>query len=210
LPLDAPGPVQEAAARALGAIDPAEAARRIAARLAAKYDAGLEIPAEIGLLGGLPAPAATPALLDVARRTLDHQERLALAVACGRVKDPKLVLVLAGLIDPTNIQVRWTALDALMAIDTPESASAVWPHLAEESDLTRKLRLAGFVGRHGYRGGYPYAIEHLSDPNLLDVAVEALAEIREPRAIPELRAIWQKSNDLGRNPAAIPAPGRPP
>ncbi len=95
-----------------------------------------------------------------------------------------------------------------MAIDTPESARAAWPHLAEEPDLTRKLRLAGFVGRHGYRGGYPYAIEHLSDANLRDVAVEALAAIREPRAIPELRAIWQKSNDLAWNAAAIRALGR--
>ena len=208
LPLDAPGPVQEAAGRALGALDPSEAARRITVRLAAKYDAGLDVASEIGLLGELPGSAATPALIDVARRTLDAQERYTLAVACARVKDPKLVPVLAGLIDPTNIQVRWTALDALMAIDTPESARAAWPHLAEEPDLTRKLRLAGFVGRHGYRGGYPYAIEHLSDANLRDVAVEALAAIREPRAIPELRAIWQKSNDLAWNAAAIRALGR--
>jgi HEAT repeat protein len=208
LPLDAPGPVQEAAARALGAPDPSEAARQRVARLAAKYDAGLGITSEIGLLGELPGPAATPVLLDVARRTLDSQERYALAAACARVKDPRLVPVLAGLIDPTNVQVRWVALDALMAIDTPESARAAWPHLAEEPDLSRKLLLAGFVGRHGYRGGYPYAIEHLADANLRDAAVEALAAIREPRAIPELRAIWQKSNDLAWNAAAIRALGR--
>jgi hypothetical protein len=208
LPFDAPGPAQEAAGRALGALDPAEAARQLIARLAAKYDAGLDAASEIGLLGELPGSVAAPALLDVARRELDAQERFALAVACARVKDPRLVPVLARLIDPTNLQVRWTALDALMTIDTPEAARAAWPHLAEESDLTRKLRLAGFVGRHGYRGGYPYAIEHLADPNLLDVAVEALAAIREPRAIPELRAIWQKSNDLGWNAAAVRALGR--
>jgi HEAT repeat protein len=208
LPLDAPGEVQEAAARALGALDPAESARHLVARLALKYDAGLEIASEIGLIGELPGSAATPALLDVARRALDFQERLALAVACGRVKDPKLVPVLAGLIDPTNVQVRWPALDALMAIDTPEAARAAWPHLAEESDLAHKLRLAGFVGGYGYRGGYPYAIEHISDPNLRELAVEALASIREPRAIPELRAIWQKSNDLAWSAAAIRALGR--
>ena len=208
LPLDAPVEVQEAAGRALGMLDPAEAARRLAGRMAVKYDAGLGIASEIELLGELPASVATPGLLDVARRVLDAQERFALAAACARVKDPKLVPVLAGLIDPTNYQVRWTALDGLIAIDTPEAARAAWPHLAEETDLARKLRLAGFVGRHGYRGGYPYAIEHLSDPNLRDVAVEALASIREPKAIPELRAIWQKSNDLAWSAAAIRALGR--
>ena len=203
LPLDAPLEVQEAAARALGALDPAEAAHRLITRLAAKYDAGLDIVSDIGLIGELPGPAATPGLLEVARRSLDLQERLALAVACGRAKDPKLVPVLAGLVDPTNFQVRWPALDALMAIDTPEAARAAWPHLAEESDLPHKLRLAGFLGRHGYRDGYPYAIEHLSDANLRELAVEALAMIREPRAIPELRAILQKSNDLAWSGAAI-------
>jgi HEAT repeat protein len=208
LPLDAPGEVQEAAGRALGTLDPAEAARRLVARLAVKYGAGLDIASEIGLIGELPGSVATPALLDVARRALEAQERYALAVACARARSAKLVPVLAGLIDPANIQVRWTALDALMTIDTPEAARAAWPHLAEESDLSRKLRLAGFVGRYGYRGGYPYAIEHLSDPNLRDLAVEALAAIREPRAIPELRAIWQKSNDLAWSAAAIRALGR--
>jgi hypothetical protein len=208
LPLDAPDPVQQAAGRALGALDPTEAARRLLARLAVKYDAGLDIASDIGLIGELPGPAATPALLDVARRALDAGERHTLALACARARDPRLVPVLAGLIDPTNLQVRWTALDALTAIDTPEAARVAWSHLAEESDLGRKLRLAGFVGRHGYRGGYPYAIEHLSDPNLLDVAVEALAAIREPRANSELRGIWQKSNDLAWSAAAIRALGR--
>jgi hypothetical protein len=59
-----------------------------------------------------------------------------------------------------------------------------------------KLHIAEFIGRHVYCGGYPYAIEHLADPNLRDLAVDALAMIQEPKAIPELRAIWQSSNDL--------------
>jgi HEAT repeat protein len=112
------------------------------------------------------------------------------------------------LIDPNHLQVRWTALDALQKINSPEAARAAWPHLAEEGDLTRKLRLAAFLGRHGYRGGYPYAIEHLADPDLREVAVDALEAIREPKAIPELRAIWQRSNDLAWNGAAIRALGR--
>ncbi len=208
LPLDAPDEVQQAAGRALGAIDPPGAAGRIMDRLTAKYEDGLGIAIEIGLLGELPAAVATPALLDAARRSLDFNERFALATACRRVADPKMVPILASLIDPTNIQVRWAALDALQQINTPEAARAAWPHMGEESDLSRKLRLAGFVGRFGYRGGYPFAIEHLSDPALLDLAVEALAAIREPRAIPELHAIWQRSNDLSWNGAAIRALGR--
>jgi HEAT repeat protein len=208
LPLDAPQPIEMAAGHALGAIDPAEAARRLLARLVAKYDAGLDVAVEIGLIGELPRAVATPALLEAARRSLDFPERIALAAACDRVADPKLVPILAVLIDPNNLQVRWTALDALQKINTPEAARAAWPHLAEEGDLTRKLRLAEFIGRHGYRGGYPYAIEHLADPALRDVAVDALEAIREPKAIPELRAIWQRSNDLAWSAAAILALGR--
>jgi hypothetical protein len=208
LPLDAPPPIQAAAGHALAAIEPAEAARRLLARLVAKYDAGLDVAIEIGQIGELPRAVATPALLEAARRSLDFPERIALAAACQRVADPKLVPVLAILIDPSNLQVRWTALDALQRINTPEAARAAWPHLVEEADLTRKLRLAEFIGRHGYRGGYPYAIEHLADPALRDVAVDALDAIREPKAIPELRTIWQRSNDLAWSAAAILALGR--
>jgi len=41
-------------------------------------------------------------------------------------------------------------------------------------------------------------------------AVEAIGAIGEPKAIPELRRIWQSSNDLAWNAAAIRAPpGKP-
>ncbi len=43
----------------------------------------------------------------------------------------------------------------------------------------------------------------MSSPQLQDAAVEALAAIREPKAVPELRKIWESSNDLGWNAAAI-------
>ncbi len=39
----------------------------------------------------------------------------------------------------------------------------------------RMLQMAEFLGRHGFRGGAPYAIEHLSGPALRDQAVQALA-----------------------------------
>ena len=107
------------------------------------------------------------------------------------------------MLDPRYQDIRWQASEALRLIDTDEAASVLWPHLAQESDLLRKLQIAAFLGRHGFRGGYPYAIEHMSVPQLQDAAVEALAAIREPKAVPELRKIWESSNDLGWNAAAI-------
>ncbi|MFI5457049.1 MAG: HEAT repeat domain-containing protein [Isosphaerales bacterium] len=48
----------------------------------------------------------------------------------------------------------------------------------------------------------------ISQQALRDQAVEALGAIGEPRAIPELRRIWQTSNDLAWNGAAIRALAR--
>src|SRR3954452_20970585 len=48
----------------------------------------------------------------------------------------------------------------------------------------------------------------MSAPLLQDAAVEALAAIREPKAVPELKKIWESSNDLIWNTAAIRALGR--
>jgi HEAT repeat protein len=208
LPLDAPAEVQSAAGRALGELDPREAARRLANRLASKSDTGLGITAEIALIGELPRDVAAPALFEAFSRAENQGERLAFAMACVKVADPRLVPALGELLDLRYPDVRWQAGEALRRIDTDEAASVLWPHLGEEGDLLRKLQLAGFLGRHGFRGGYPYAIEHMSAPQLQDAAVEALAAIREPKAIPELRKIWESSNDLGWNAAAIRALGR--
>jgi hypothetical protein len=71
-------------------------------------------------------------------------------------------------------------------LDADEAASVLWPHLGEEVDLLRKLQLAGFLGRHGFRGGYPYAIEHMSAPQLQDAAIEARARCR-PAPSPRVR-----------------------
>ena len=68
--------------------------------------------------------------------------------------------------------------------------------------------MIAFLGRHGFRDGYAQAIEHLSQQALRDQAVEALGAISEPKAIPELRRIWQTSNDLAWNGAAIRALAR--
>jgi HEAT repeat protein len=208
LPLDAPAEVQDAGGGALARLDAKSAAALISSRLAAKQSAGLPVTLEIELLGGLPAAIATPELLKAWSWPLDLQESLAFAHACSRVADPRLVSACSALLDPRQPQVRAFAVEALEKINSDEAASALWPHLDEEVDLSRKLKLIAFVGRHGYRDGYAQAIEHLSQQALRDQAVEALAAIGDQRAIPELRRIWQTSNDLAWNGAAIRALAR--
>ncbi len=100
------------------------------------------------------------------------------------------------------------AVEALMRIDTDEAATALQPHLREERDLLEKLKMAEFLGHHGIRDGYPYAIEHMAEPELLEQAISALAAMRDPRAGPELRQILETSNDLEWNTAAVRALGR--
>jgi HEAT repeat protein len=200
--------VQTSAERALGRIEAREAVPKLAARLASKSDAGIGIATELELLGELPREFAAPALVDTFPLLQDQGERLAFAVACARIADPALVPSVTALLDPSEPNVRWQATEALRRIDTDEAASALWPHLSQEVDLMRKLELAAFLGRHGFRGGYPYAIEHMSAPELTDVAVEALAAIREPKAVPELKRIWESSNDVAWSAAAIRGLGR--
>jgi HEAT repeat protein len=140
------------------------------------------------LLDGLQSmngPVAVPLLASLQRRSL-----------------------LAELLDPHGPQLRWQAVEALEKIDTDGAAQALQPHLLEEANLLRKLELAEFLGRHGFRDGYPFAMEHLSEPSLREQAVSALAAIREPRAPEELRRILQTSHDLAWNSAAVLALGR--
>jgi HEAT repeat protein len=206
--LDAPAEIQEVAGRTLGRLDPARAAERISSRLERKGKAGLGIALEVTLLGELPREIAAPALLKAWNPSLGPQERLAFAAACVRVADSRLVPAVSTLLDPRQWQIRSYAMEALRKIDTDEAASALWPHLDEEVDLSRKLRLIAFLGRHGFREGYAQALEQLSQAALLEEAVAAIAAIGEPRAIPELRRIWETSNDLSWNAAAIRALAR--
>jgi HEAT repeat protein len=110
---------------------------------------------------------------------------------------------LALLLDPREGQTRFAAISALLEINTPTAARALKPHLREEIDLSQKLLMAGFLGRHGISDGYPYAIEHMSEPYLLEQAVAALAAIGDTRAIEESRKILTTSNDEAWNRAAI-------
>ena len=208
LPLDATVEMHNAAGRSLATIDPQATAKLVPSRLAAKEKAGLAVAPEIAVLGQLPSDLAVPGLLSALARPLDQTERYALAQACVRVADPRLIPALATMLDPRYYQVRMMAMDALVKIDTDESAAVVWPHLDEEADLSRKLRLVAFVGRHGYRDGYAYAIEHLSQATLREEAVDALAALGERKALPELMKIWETSNDLAWNASAIRALAR--
>lgn len=122
--------------------------------------------------------------------------------------EPRLVPVLAGLLDPRQPDLRWHAVEALRKINTAEAAEALQPHLGKEQDLYRKLQLAEFLGRHRLRDGYSYALEHMSEPALREQAVAALGAIREPSAVEALRKILKTSNDTNWNAAAIRALGR--
>lgn len=207
LPLDAPPEIQFGAEWAAARLDPSEGVKEVTFRIRNKYDAGLPVLTEINLLGDLPLAEAAPALVDVAKLTLNHDERQAFVSACKKVADSRLVATLATLLIPTQRDIWWHAVDALIKIDTDDAARLLQPHLLQETNLYRKLEIAEFLGRHGIRDGYPYAIEHMSEPFLREQAISALAAIREPRAVGELRRILKTSNDVAWNSAAVRALG---
>ena len=207
VPLDAPPEIQNGAEWAAARLDPSEGVKEVTLRIRNKYDAGLPVVTEINLLGDLPPAEAAPVLVDAAKLTLNHDERQALVSACKKVANAQLVATLATLLVPTQQDIWWYAVDALIKIDTDEAAKALQPHLLQETNLQRKLEIAEFLGRHGIRDGYPYAIEHMSEPYLREQAISALAAIREPRAVDELRKILETSNDIAWDSAAVRALG---
>ncbi len=208
LPLDAPPHVQYDAEWALARLGSMAGIGEVALRLKRKYDAGLPVVTEINVLGDLDAADAVPALLDASRLPLDRPEQYAFASSCAKLADARLVAPLAGMLVPSHPNIWMKAVESLIKIDTDEAARALAPHLREETDLMQKLKIAEFLGRHGIRDGYAYAIEHMSEPYLREQAVSALAAIREPRAADELRRILATSNDAAWNNAAIRALGR--
>jgi HEAT repeat protein len=207
VPLDAPPAIQYGAEWAAARLDPSEGIKEVRLRIRNKYDAGLAVVTEINLLGDLPPAEAAPALVDAARLTLNHAERGAFVSACKKVADARLVPTLATMLVPTEQDVWWYAVDALIKIDTDDSARALQPRVLQETNLQPKLEIAEFLGRHGIRDGYPYAIEHMSELALREQAISALAAIREPRAVGELRKILEMSNDNAWNSAAVRALG---
>ncbi len=208
MPLDAPADMEDAAEWALTRLDPSAAVEKVSLRIKNKFAAGLNISPEIRSFGELPVAIAVPALLDVSNLPLERDERATFAQACRKIADPQLVPAIASMLEIREPEVRWNAIKALMKIDTNDAAGALQSSLHGETDLFRKLQIAEFLGRHGIRDGYPYAIEHMSEPNLREQAVAALAAIQDPRARPQLISILQTSNDLEWKSAAIRALGR--
>jgi HEAT repeat protein len=207
LQLDAPTEIQYGAEWAAARLDPSNGVKEVRLRIKKKYDAGLPVVTEIDLLGNLPSTEATSALVDVAKLPLNHDERLAFVSACKKVASAPLVPAIATMLVPAQQDIWWSAVDALVKIDTDDAAKALQPHLLQETNLQRKIAIAEFLGRHGIRDGYPYAIEHMSEPYLREEAISALAAIREPRAVGELRKILETSNDVAWNSAAVRALG---
>ena len=207
LPLDAPGDLESAASIALRILDSKQALKVTLERLRKKSRAGLGISAEIGLIGDFPKDMAAPALVEIFKLDLNPSEKSQFAYAAMRVADARLVPALTTMLSPRHEELRWQAFEALNKIDTDEAARAMRTHLKEEFNLHRKLIIAAFLGRHGIRDGYPYAMEHVSEPGLTETAVYALAAIKDPRAVPVLRQILKESNDTTWNSAAIRALG---
>ena len=196
----------------VGAIGSTGGVNEVTFRLKNKYDAGFPVVTEISSLADLSPTDAVSALVEVSKRSLDHAERHAFVMACRKISekvaDGRLVTPLARMLAPNEADVRWGAIEALTKIDTEDAAKALQPHLSEERNLTGKLKMAEFLGRHGIRDGYPYAIEHMSEPYLREQAISALAAIREPRAAGELRKILTTSNDVAWKSAAVRGLGR--
>jgi len=209
LPLDHPN--SDACEAALARSDPERAAALIPQRARAKLAAGLSIEDEIRGAMLMPPALAAETLVRLAELPLNAQERQAFAASARGVTakssktstfDP-LVKPLAMMLDPGEEQTRSAAIAALVDIDTSAAAQALRPHLREEIDLSQKLLIAGFLGRHGDRDGYPYAIEHMSEPQLLERAVGALVAIGDTRAVEESLKFLETSNDEAWNRAAI-------
>jgi HEAT repeat protein len=209
LPLDHPN--ADAYETALARSDPEAAATLIPHRARLKLAAGLSIEDQIYSATPMTLEFAVTTLVQLAEMPLNAQERHAFAMTAGTIsgKSPKhralypLVTPLATMLDPSEAQTRYAAIVALVNIDAPTAARALQPHLREETNLTQKLLMAEFLGRHGIRDGYPYVIEHMSEPHLLERAVAALAAIGETRAIEQSRRILETSNDEAWNGAAI-------
>ncbi len=208
LPLDAPDALESAATFALDKIGAVDVSTSLLGRFGGKHQAGLEARPEIDLTARLPEGKAEAALLEVGKANLTEGEWASFASACRQKPKPTYVTMLEKLIDPRRPAVRWIAVEALLAIDNERAALALRPHLAEEWDLNRKLRIAEFLGKFGFHDGYPYAIEHLSEGYLTEQAAAAIAAIKDSAAVDELKNILAKSNDLAWNTGAIRALGK--
>lgn len=210
LPLDVPQYLQRSAAEALARIASANVATdQLLDRLRRKKSLGLEGTAEIEAFDRILPKAAEPwaiqrALLGSA---LTPSEQVAFVRACEDHPSPELVSALSTMLDPRQQVLRRMATALLLEVDTKDAARALQPHLAEETDLDYKLKVAAFLGRHGFDDGYPYALEHMSDQRYLEAAVVAIAAIRKADSADQLLDIYRNSNDPDWKQAAVRALG---
>ena len=192
---------------ALGRVDAAAGAAEIARRAEEKIAAGFRCEGEIAAAATLPDADAAALLVRLAALPLNSGERQSLAdharAVCLRTPDERLVAPLADWLAPDEPQTRDAVVEALLAIGSPAAARALQPRIGQERNLHMKLRIAELLGKHGMRDGYPYAIEHVSEPYLTDQAVAALVAMRDPRTLDEAKKILETSNDTTWNRAAI-------
>ena len=209
LPLDAPGHLQQSANQSWARIAASNAADRLLERIGRKKALGLNGAAEVEAFGLIFPKALDPwslqrAIIEIGLTTSEQE---AFVRACEHTPSPQLVSALTDMLDPRHQRLRRLAADLLMEIDTKAAAQALRPHLADETDLAYKLRLAAFLGRHGLDDGYPYAVEHMSDPRYLEAAVEAVAAIKKSGSADQMLDIYKNSNDLAWKRAAVRALG---
>ncbi len=212
LPLDEDHYTRTDYARAFARIDPERAVRELPARIrqVLAADAG-GVWDLIFALRELPPKSAADALLSTASLPLDDTEKRQWVEVCSEVslkeRYERFIDPLSQFIAQGDAGLTQNVEEALMRIDTARAAEVLRPHLREEANLSQKLRLAEFLGKHGVRDGYPYAIEHLSESYLLERAIAALVAIQEPDAVTRLKTILETSNDLGWRSAAVRALG---
>ena len=205
LPLDAPGHLQRSVARSWARITSAGGADRLFERMHRKHAIGLSRVPELEAFGQILPNVPDPwplqrALLELG---LTNAEKEAFVKASRRALAPELAPALGDMLDPRRVRLRGLAAELLMEIDTKAAAEALRPHMASERNLGRKLRFAAFLGRHGFDDGYPFAIEHLSEPRYLEAALEAIVGIAKPGTAEQLLDVYASSNDSGWKRAAV-------
>ena len=209
LPLDAPDHLQRAVALAWARITSARGADDLFERMRRKHAIGLGREPELEAFGQILPKVTDPwplqrALLEL---ELTTAEKEAFVRASQFAPVPELASALGDILGDTldlrHFRLRRLATELLMEIDTGTAAQALRPHISTERNLVQKLRFAAFLGRHGFDDGYPYALEHLSDPGYLEAALEAIVGIAKPGTVEQLLDLYASSNDRDWKRAAV-------
>ena len=205
LPLDAPDHLQRSVARSWARITSARGADSLFERMRRKHAIGLGREPELEAFRQILPKVSDPwpmqrALLELGLTTAEKE---AFVLASRWAPAPELAPALGDMLDPRHVRLRGLATELLMEIDTSTAAQALRPHISTERNLARKLRYAAFLGRHGFDDGYPFALEHLSDPGYLEAALEAIASIAKPGTAEQLLDLYASSNDSGWKRAAV-------